>query len=113
MDASVPGLHLFPVVFQKLFGGRKFTLPGAHVLPELHQVPIQVENRRHRGGHLLPELQIGDLDVVLLHADVAPVHRRSETVQQVLRYLQIQVTRGVGIDAEKLRCLRWCTGCSK
>ena len=94
-------LRLFPVVVQKLFGGRQFALPRAHVLPELHQVPIQVENRRHRGGHLRSELQIRHLDIVLLHPDVAAVHRRSETVQQILCDLQIQVTRRVGIDAEE------------
>ena len=94
-------LRLFSVVFQKLFGGREFPLPGAHVLPELHQIPIQVENRRHRGSHLRSELQIGHLDIVLLHADIAPVHRRSETVQQILGDLQIQIARGVGIDAEE------------
>ena len=103
------GFRLFAIVVQQLLGGRQFALPRAHVLPELHQVPIQVENGRYRGGHLLPELEIGHLDVVLLHADVAPVHGRSETVQQILRDLQIQITGGVRIDARTARCSRWCS----
>ena len=68
-------------------------LARAHVFIEADQVPVQVENRRNRGDHLLLELQVGHFQVVLLHADVAAVHRRSEPLQQVLRHLQIEVAR--------------------
>ena len=101
MGASDPASTCLRLLSRSCSAAVKFALAGTHVVPELHQVPIQVENGRNRGGHLLAELQIRHLDVVLLHADVAPIHGRSETVQQVLRDLQIEITGGVRIDVEE------------
>ena len=51
---------------------------------------------------MLLELQVADLQVIPLHADIAAVDRASEALQQVLRDLEIQVARGIGIQAEEL-----------
>ena len=67
---------------------------------EADQIPVEIESRGDGGDHLLLELQIGDLQIVLLHADIAAVHRRSEAVQQILRDLQIEIAAGIRIQAE-------------
>ena len=90
----------FLVVGQQLFGGRDFLFARAHVVVEAHQVPVEIERRRDGGDHLLLELQIADFQIVLLHADIAPVDGGAETVQQVLRDLQIEIAVGVRVQAE-------------
>ncbi len=93
--------NLFLVVFEKLLRGGQRLLARCQILMETHQIPIQIQHRRNRSDHLLLELQIGDLQVVLLHPDVAPIHRASEALQQVLRDLQIQIAARVRIQIEE------------
>ncbi len=95
-------LHLSLVVVQELLGGGDLLLARAHVLVEADQIPVQIERRRYGGDHLLLELQIADLHVVPLHADVAAVDGASESLQQVLRDLQIEIAGSVRIQAEHL-----------
>ena len=66
------------------------------------QIPIQIERGGHRGDHLLLELQIAHLHVISLHANVAAVHGASESLQQILRDLQIQIAGGIRIQGEQL-----------
>src|SRR5215469_7423563 len=68
---------------------------------ETDEVPIEVQHSRNGGDHLLLELQIGYLQIVLLHPDVPAVHRRSESLQQVLRHLKVEIAGGKGIQREK------------
>ena len=83
---------------------RDFLLARAHVLIEADQIPVEIQSRGYGGDHLLLELQIGDLQIVLLHADIAAIHRGAESVQQILRHLQIEIARRVRIQAEEACC---------
>ncbi len=47
-------------------------------------------------------MQVGNLHVILLDADIPAVDGGSESLQQVLRHLKIQGARGVRIQAEEL-----------
>ena len=76
-------------------------LGSAQILIETDQVPVEIERGRYRRDHLLFELQIGHFEVVLLHPDIAAIHRRAKSVQQILRQRQIDTAVSEWIQAEK------------
>ena len=93
--------RLFPVVFQKLLSGRQFALPGAQSCQNSTKSQSRLRTEETVAATCEPELQIRDLDIVLLNTDIAPVHRRAQSVEQILRDLQIQIAGSIGIKAEK------------
>ncbi len=84
-------IHLPLVVFKQPLRGFQLLLARTYVLMETHQVPIQIQDGRDRGDYLLLELQIGHFQIILLHTDVTAVDGRSESLQEILSHLKIQI----------------------